>query len=174
MKRIVTIIVVATAAVAAAIALLVSSDLGWVVEQQFPELFPPSVWARHLHSKDPAVVRESLYYLAQHKNPAGVDRAIPLLDHPDPYVWLNAALYLGVCGRAEATPYLIKALRHSAVLADKDTVACLQDNTGENFGSNFIRWQQWWLAQNPGSKNFNWESHLGSAPRLPAKQQHSP
>jgi hypothetical protein len=173
-KRIVTIIIFAMAALAAVAVLLISrtSFFAAAVSEAFPELTPKHYWVRNLTSDNPAVVRESLSYLRQQRELVGEWAAVPLLQHPDDYVWLNAALYLGSIHNGEATPYLIKALRHSAVLADKDTVACLRTTTGQDFGSDFTRWQQWWLAENPDWKNFDWESHLGSAPRLPGKKSH--
>lgn len=155
-----------------AIAVLVvprSVFLSSLTEHTIPGLVPASAWARNLDSKDTDLVRESLGFLARRKNPAGVSRAVELLTHPDDYIWLNAAHYAGVCNRQEAVPYLVKALRHTAWRADADTAKYLRGVTGEDFGTDFVQWQKWWLAGHPDS-TINWESHLGHAPRLMGKR----
>lgn len=139
-------------------------------EQFTPGLVPSSGYANNLKSDDPDLVRESLGFLNSRKDPAGVPNALPLLQSRDDYVWLNAALYTGACGRQEAVPYLIKALRHTAFRADPETVATLTALTGQHFGNDFAKWQAWWIGQHPG-QSFDWTSHLGFAPRLPATQR---
>jgi hypothetical protein len=134
------------------------------VEHQFGHVIPASSYARNLDSDDNDLVRESLYFLTQRKDPIAVPKAITLLQSTDDYIWLNAALYLGVCKRSEAVPFLIKALRHTAWHSDSEEAEYLRDITGEDFGSDFSRWQHWWLASHPDSK-LDWESHLGPIPR---------
>jgi hypothetical protein len=142
-----------------------SMFLSALVEHTYPGVIPASSYARNLRSDDTDLVRESLGHLAGRKNPIAVPRAIELLQSPDDYIWLNAAHYVGVCKRQEAVPYLIKALRHTAWRSDSETVQCLRDLTGADFGTDFTLWQQWWLASHPND-SFDWESHLGHAPRL--------
>jgi hypothetical protein len=98
-----------------------------------------------------------------------VPRAIELLHHPDDYISLNAALYLGACRRQEAVPYLIRALRHTAWRVDDETSRYLREMTGMNFGTDFQSWQQWWLTDHPDFQ-IDWESGLGPIPRLPKKR----
>lgn len=105
------------------------------------------------------------YFLAKRGDPVAVPRAVELLQDKDAYIWLNAALYLGACKRPEAVPYLIKALRHTAAGADPDTTRYLRAITGQDFGTDFDRWQQWWLADHPGF-SFDWNSQLGDRPRV--------
>jgi hypothetical protein len=88
------------------------------------------------------------------------------LQSQEDYIWLNAALYTGACGRQEAVPYLIKALRHTAWRSDAKTVATLRELTGQNFGNDFSTWQAWWISQHP-AESFDWTSSLGFQPRLP-------
>jgi hypothetical protein len=142
-----------------------SSFISGFFQRVYPGVVPSSDWARNLNSSDTDLVRESLYFLTKRKNPVAVFRAIELLTHPDDYVWLNAALYLGACNRQEAVPHLIKALRHTAHRADVETAQYLRTLTGADFGTDFARWQQWWLTGHPDTP-FDWDSHLGHAPRL--------
>jgi hypothetical protein len=147
-----------------------STFLSALFEHFSPGLVPSSSYVNNLKSNDPDLVRESLGYLASRKDPAGVANALPLLQSNDDYIWLNAALYTGACGRQEAVPYLIKALRHTAWRSDPDTLAELTALTGQSFGKDFLKWQAWWTGQNPG-QSFDWTSHLGFSPRVPATQR---
>lgn len=137
-----------------------------VVEQTVPGAIPSSSYARNLESGDADLVRESLAFLADRRDPIAVARGIELLESTDDYIWLNAAHYVGACGRQEGVPYLIKALRHTAWLADEETAMYLRSLTGEDFGTDFASWQAWWVAQYPETE-MDWTSHLGSSPRLP-------
>jgi hypothetical protein len=137
-----------------------------MVERQYGPIIPARSYARNLNSPNRDLVRDSLGFLTRRKNPIAVPRAIELLDDPDDYVWLNAALYLGACHRPEATPYLIKALRHTASRCDPETLRDLRVLTDQNFGADFNLWQRWWLDAHPDSK-LDWTSHLGFRPRIP-------
>lgn len=139
--------------------------LSGLIEHQYPGIIPASSYARSLYSSDRDTVMSGFYHLTKRANPIAVPRAIELLTHDDDYIWLNAALYLGACKRQEAVPYLIKALRHSAWRSDLATAEYLHNITGADFCTDFARWQQWWLAGHPESQ-FDWDSHLGSMPRL--------
>lgn len=173
--RYVIIACVGIGAVALAVAAFVwmiprSVFLSGLSEHFSPGLVPSSSYVNNLKSNDPDLVRESLSFLNSRKDPAGVSDALPLLQSQDDYIWLNAALYTGACGRQEAVPYLIKALRHTAWRADPDTLAALTAISGQNFGNDFSKWQAWWISQNPG-RSFDWTSHLGFSPRVPATQR---
>src|SRR5215475_2431367 len=139
MKKRVVVILLAVAIFVIGLLWLVprSMFLMTFVDQMAPGVIPASSYARNLDSKDPDLVRESLAHLADRKNPVAVARAVRLLQSTDDYVWLNAAHYTGVCGRQEAVPYLIKALRHTAWHADNETVLYLRSLTGQDFGTNF-------------------------------------
>jgi hypothetical protein len=137
-----------------------------LVEHMSPGLIPSSSYARNLDSGNVDLMRESLGLLRRRKDPIAVDRAIELLKHPDDYVWLNAADYLGALKREEAVPYLIKALRHTASRSDQETAGYLKNITKLDFGTDFDKWQGWWITGHPGMK-FDWESALGPMPRLP-------
>jgi hypothetical protein len=165
------VLIAVVALVVAAVVWMIprSTFLSSMSEHFTPGLVPSSSYISNLKSNDPDLVRESLSFLNSRKDPAGVSNALPLLQSQDDYVWLNAALYTGACGRQEAVPYLIKALRHTAWRAHPDTLAALTALTGQNFGNDFSKWQAWWLSQNPG-QSFDWTSRLGHAPRVPATQ----
>jgi hypothetical protein len=141
-------------------ALLVAAFIRW-----YPDIKPASSYAQLLESSDSEQVMSGLYHLTKRANPIAVPGAIELLSHEDDYIWLNAALYLGACRRPEAVPFLIKALRHTAWRADSDTAQYLRAITGADFGTDFSRWQQWWLVRHPDFA-LNWESHLGPLPRI--------
>lgn len=166
----VLVAVVALAVMAVACMIPRSTFLSALFEHLSPGLVPSSSYVNNLKSNDPDLVRESLAFLRSRKDPAGVSNALPLLQSQDDYVWLNAALYTGACGRQEAVPYLIKALRHTAFRGDPNTVATLSSLTGQNFGNDFSKWQAWWMSRNP-NQSFDWKSHLGFSPRLPATRR---
>jgi hypothetical protein len=138
------------------------------VEHIAPGVISVNRYARNLDSDDSDLVRESLAILTHRRDPAAVTRGVELLDSADDYIWLNAAHYVGACGRQEAIPYLIKALRHTAWRGDGETIQYLRNLSGQDFGMNFTRWQGWWLEQHPNSA-MDWTSHLGFSPRLPVK-----
>jgi hypothetical protein len=174
-KRYVIIAGVVLAVIALAVVSVVylvprNDFLSSLSEHFAPGLVPSSSYVDNLKSNDPDLVRESLSFLRSRKDPAGVSDALPQLQSNDDYVWFNAALYTGGCGRQEAVPYLIKGLRHTASRADPDTLAALTALTGRNFGNDFSKWQAWWVGRNPGQP-FDWTSHLGFAPRVPASQR---
>lgn len=131
-----------------------------VLSMLCPPLVPSSRLSSNLETGDSDLMRESLSILADRRTPVAAETALPLLGHPDAYVWLNAALYLGSVRRSEATPYLIKALRHQASRSHVDAGKYLRDLTGNDFGTDFTRWNEWWLKSNPGS-NFDFDHNLG-------------
>ena len=139
-----------------------------MVEALSPGAVPTSVFAERLESDDDAVVREALAVLTRRADPAAAERAVELLASDDDYVWLNAALYLGACGREEAVPYLIKALRHTAWRSDSKTLGHLKALTGEEPGETFEEWHRWWLENHRETPaGFDWTSSLGFQSRLP-------
>lgn len=135
------------------------------VEHMAPGVIPASSYAHNLDSGDSDLVRESLAHLADRRNPIAVTRAVELLQSTDDYIWLNAAHYVGACGRHEAVPYLIKALRHTAWRADEETARYLRNLTKQDFGTDFVPWQTWWIGRHPDT-DMDWTSYLGFAPRL--------
>src|SRR5262249_39054358 len=72
--------------------------------------------------------------------------ALQQLNSTDDYLWMNAANYLGCIGESASVPYLIKALRHTAWRADDERRQLLVKLTSEDFGTDFAKWQQWWLS----------------------------
>jgi hypothetical protein len=142
-----------------------SLPLSAFVEQMCPGILPADSYVRILHSGNPDLVGQSLAHLAERQNPAGVPRAIDLLQSSDDYIWISAAHYLGVCGRQEAVPYLIKSLRHTAWRADPRAGQSLRQLTGQEYGPDFAPWQEWWQRRHPGLV-FDWTSHLDLAPRV--------
>ena len=141
------------------------SSFGVGFLQQFaPLALPSSTLAQNLESGDTDLVRESLGILADRRDPIAVQRALPLLQSQDDYIWLNAAHYLGAVGRAEAVPYLIKAFRHTAWLSDSERVRYLQSITGQSFTADFRVWSNWW-ATTYTNATFDFDGHLGPIPR---------
>ena len=125
-----------------------------------PSLVPPNRLVQNLEGSDPDLQRESLAVLTDRKDASGVSAALPLLKSDDAYVWFNAALYLGSLNRREAVPYLIKGLRHHAWRAHQDCANDLVILTGQNLGTDFEKWHQWWKISHPAS-GFDFDSNLG-------------
>ncbi len=155
--RLATIVVLAV--VAAAV-----MSVGRRVQQRGIER--TSTFVSQLGSSDPGTVIHAMYCLTNREDRAAVPKAVDLLQSSDDYVWLNAALYLGTCRRTEAVPYLIKALRHTAWRGDAEVLRDLGTLTGEDFGRDFDAWLTWWKQQPGYRPDFDWNHHLGPAPRL--------
>jgi len=136
------------------------SETGIDVLSGIPVVLPSQRLAKNLSSSDNGVVRESLAVLKNRKDPAGMEAALPLLQSKEPYIWFNAALYLGSMQRPESVPYLIKGLRHRASLAYAESAADLTAITGKSFGTDFQKWHEWWETTHPSS-NINFDSDLG-------------
>ena len=162
-NRLVTFLAVALAVVFVLIAQRTVFGI-CMLEHSAPYLLPAAQLARNLESTDTDLIRESLALLCERRNPIAADKAVQLLASPDDYIWLNAALYLGAVGRAEAVPFLIKALRHTAWRSQEDFVSALQRLTSQSFPADFHAWSQWWVAAHPGAA-FDFDSHLGPNPR---------
>ena len=107
---------------------------------------------RYLSYDNPHILGNALTRLEGMCDPIAKDRAVALLKHPDPYVWLPAASYLGAIRSQEAIPWLIKGLLHPA-WRDRERVAkYLEDMTGKNFGQTQASWVQWWREANPDTE----------------------
>jgi hypothetical protein len=170
-KRIVIISLLALIGVLIGIAWITPRNihLMTLVESMRPGLIPASSYARNLDSGNPELVRESLGILADRKDPIASIRAVELLGSKDDYIWLNAAHYLGRIGNKTSIPYLIKAFRHTSWRSDDERKQLLIKLTGNDFGTDFTKWQEWWLSQNPDF-HMDWESTLGSQPRILKKE----
>jgi hypothetical protein len=136
------------------------SELGLVLLGDSPTAIPSSRLVANLSSEATDIIRESLGVLQSRNDPAGVAQALVLLQHRDPYIWFNAARYLGAMRRSEAVPYLIKGLRHYAWRAHGECATHLAALTGQNFGKDYQKWHDWWTQLNPSS-DFNFDSDLG-------------
>jgi hypothetical protein len=136
-------------------------------------ILPISYLVDDVKSPDPERQLEALAMLKGRGDASVVPMALTLLKSNDDNVWFNAALYLGANNRPEAIPYLIKGLRHTAMMADPETSSLLVTLTGQNFGTAFSTWQAWYLQQ-PGAQQIDWTSHLGHAPRVGARSTSRP
>jgi len=131
-----------------------------------PMLISDDAWRASI-ANDPTADGYSGYgILADRKSDIAITEGLRDLSSDDPYIWMNAASYLGSRGRSESIPYLIKALRHSAWRSDDDRVEQLRRLTGQSFGENYSEWHLWYEAQ-PDQIVIDWESSLGHSPRLP-------
>jgi len=117
----------------------------------------------NLDSNNPDKVGDSLILLKDRRDPAGIGKAKILLKSDVADVWTNAALYLGVMGKAESIPYLVKALRTADPQAGHEISVDLTTMTGRDFGGNYEDWRGWWLSRNPGN-SFDFQSNLATAP----------
>jgi hypothetical protein len=113
-----------------------------------------------LKSDDAERVGKSLRALTESEDPVAVPQALPLLRSDDAYVWINAALYLGAVRRPEAVPYLIKAGLKKCEWAYSGARKSLTAITGQDFGTDFPRWREWWEKTNPGAA-FDFEGDRG-------------
>lgn len=103
--------------------------------------------------------------LGARKSPEAREIALQQIHSDDDYLWMNAAHYLGCIDEHAAIPYLIKALRHTAWRSDEKRRELLVVMTGQDFGTDFAKWRNWWMSQRPSSE-IDWESHLGFNPRI--------
>jgi len=103
--------------------------------------------------------------LGWRKSPVARDIAAQHLHSDDAYLWMNAAHYLGCIGDPVAVPYLIKALRHTASRADEERRELLVALTGQDFGTDFVEWQRWWISRHPDF-TIDWKRDLGRNPRI--------
>jgi hypothetical protein len=144
-----------------------STEILLVIVHQLIPFFPSSrALARNVNDGTGGIVYDSLDMLAEREDPIAVNRAIELLKTNDDYTWLNAAIYLGACGRQEAVPYLIKALRHSASRSYDQDGRYLTAMTSQFYGTDFYKWRSWWEKTHPDS-HMDWRSHLGPVANLP-------
>ena len=128
----------------------------------FPSYPSSRALTRNVEDGSGEIVYDSLNILTQRKDPMAVYFEIDMLQSDDDYEWLNAAIYLGACGRKEAVPYLIKALRHTALRSHDQEAGYLTALTSQNFGTDFGKWKTWWETTHPDSK-MDWDSNLGPA-----------
>jgi hypothetical protein len=138
-----------------------SYDMPMVFFNRFFPFFPSSrALARNAENGSGDIVYDSLRILTQRKDPILVYRAIEMLQSNDDYKWLDAAIYLGACGRQEAVPYLIKALRHKALRSYDQEAGYLTALTSQDNGTDFEKWKSWWEKTHPDSQ-MDWDSNLG-------------
>lgn len=154
------LIVLATAAIFSIrqLTALTSVSMG-LTDLMCPYLLSSKAVARNLNASSGDIVCDSFYVLTKRKDPVAVDRALVLVKSNDAYTWLNAALYLGACGKVESVPYLIKALRHAAWRSKPEEVLYLHNLTGKDFGDDFEKWKAWWEQTHPDAP-IDWNSHL--------------
>jgi hypothetical protein len=126
----------------------------------FPSYPSSRALSRNVENGSGDLAYDSLNILTQRKDPMVVYFEIDMLKSDDDYEWLNAAIYLGACGREEAIPYLIKALRHTALRSHDQEAGYLTALTSQNYGTDFEKWRSWWEKTHPDSQ-MNWNSHLG-------------
>jgi len=73
-----------------------------------------------------------------------VPALIEALEDEDLYVRRGAALALGKIGTKEAVPALIRALEDENSMVCYLAAGALKKITGQNFGKDQSKWQQWW------------------------------
>jgi len=148
--------------IVAAASMLESYDMPMVFFNHLFPFYPSSrALARNVEDGKGDIVYDSFAILTQRRDPISVYPAIDMLQSHDDYKWLNAALYLGACGRQEAVPYLIKALRHKASRSYDEEAGYLAELTSQNFGTDFDKWKSWWEKGHPDSQ-MDWDSNLGA------------
>ena len=134
-------------------------------EHFIPHLISDEAWRQSI-ANDPTAHGYSGYgFLTSRESDIAIDEGLRDLESEDPYVWVNAASYLGSRGRSEAIPFLIKSLRHTAWRADDERLELLKDLTGQSFGNDFRQWLAWYESQ-PEQIQIDWTSNLGHQPRI--------
>jgi HEAT repeat protein len=163
LAKILAILIITILIVLAAGSVAESHDMPMVFCNRLLPSFPSSrALTRNVEDGSGAIVYDSLEILTQRKDPMAVYFEIGMLQSHDDYEWLNAAIYLGACGRQEAVPYLIKALRHTALRSYDQEAGYLRALTSQNYGTDFEKWKSWWEKTNPDSQ-MDWNSNLGAS-----------
>jgi hypothetical protein len=104
---------------------------------------------RALDSDNPAKVSDSLLLLRDRRDPAGIAKAKELLKSDNTDVWTSAALYLGVMGKKESIPYLVKALNGASDEDAHEMAMDLAEMTGRDYGNNYDAWEAWLKTGKP-------------------------
>jgi len=137
--------------------------VGLTADIMWPGIVSPESYKRAVMHPERDDAYSAYDILGQRHSEVAHQIALQQLNSSDPYLWLNAAEYLGEIGDAKSVPWLIKALRHTAWRGDDKTKASLVMLTGTDC-RNFNGWQDWWLSSHPNS-HFDWDSYLGFRPR---------
>jgi hypothetical protein len=142
---------------------------GMVIEMNAPGLIRLESWLECLEA-DPTSHGYSIYgFLEERKTEKGIELALEHIYSDDPYLWLNAATYLGSMHRKEAVPLLIKSIRHTAHKSRDERIELLNALTGLNHGDEFEVWKEWYMHTDPEYIP-DWDSSLGRSPRLNQSQ----
>jgi hypothetical protein len=144
--------------------------IGLMTERFLPHLVSAQSFKRVVMHPESGDAYSAYNILGERRSTVARKIAIVHLNSKDDYLWMNAAQYLGDIGDPASVPYLIKALRHTASRSDSERREVLVKLTGKDYGTDFTKWQDWWLSQHPDSQ-IDWESHLGSQPRLYQRPQ---
>ena len=136
------------------------SALGQALQQVYGPAPTQASLVADLKSKDFNRICSGLGILATNCDPIAQKDGLRFLKSENPYLWFNAALYLGAIGDEASVPYLIKGLRHPASRARPDAAAALRAMTGKPWDVDFDAWRQWWTNENPES-TFDFDSYMG-------------
>jgi len=136
------------------------SALGEAVQHVYGPADTQESLVEDLQSKDFNRICKGLGELARRRDPIARKEALRFLKSENPYLWLNAALYLGAINDETSVPYLIKGLRHQASRSWPDAAAALRAITGQPWDVDFEQWRQWWIKENPDS-TFDFDSYMG-------------
>jgi hypothetical protein len=139
--------------------------MGFMADMYLPGVVSSQSYLRAVMHPERDDANSAYGVLAERHSEIARDIALQHLKSSDDYLWMNAAHYLGALGDPASVPYLIKALRHSAWRADDERAKMLLLLTGQSFGTDFAKWQQWWIVGHPDF-DINWESHLGLESRV--------
>lgn len=140
--------------------------IGRLADHMYPGIVSSGSYLRIIEEKKNLSNAYDAYYtLGKRQDPIAIEVALQDIHSDDDYLWLNAGHYLGILKREEATPYLIKALRHTAWRSDAERIDLLHKITGKDFGNDFEAWKKWWITENP-TFTIDWSSSLGFRPRI--------
>ncbi|MFA5072309.1 MAG: ankyrin repeat domain-containing protein [Nitrospirota bacterium] len=100
-----------------------------------------------LHDQDPVVRRESARRLGELKDSRAVAPLIEALTDEHPYVRRRAAVSLGNLHDFRAVEPLLKGLQDDDTFVQKYAAESLEKITGQSFGSDSQKWQEWWAQK---------------------------
>jgi hypothetical protein len=149
------------------------AQLGWIgyfADRRLPGIVSSQSYKRAVMHPESNDAYSAYGKLAERRSKVAYQIALRHLSSTDDYLWMNAARYLGAIGEPASVLYLIKALRHTASHGDEQRSESLYRLTGEDFGTDFVKWHQWWVSKHPDFQ-IDWASDLGPSPRTPIEDR---
>ena len=129
-------------------------------ERQFPGFISDRSWLAVVSNPERYDAYSGYGVLEERESDIAIPIARKHIHSSDPYLWLNAATYLGSRGDSEAVPFLIKSLRHYASRSIEERAELLSKLTGVSFGTDFFAWRDWYRVTE-APMQLDWTAALG-------------